>query len=75
MGTPEEAVEHREDVWSARPVYRSGLPAHWQPWWDSFELRHLRDFRQPTTLESYHDVMVQFTTFLASEGHVPEVWA
>ena len=71
MERPEEDGYAR-GVKPERPVYGSELPSHWQPWWDSYELKLLGDFRQTTTLGSYHDVMVQFSRFLSAEGRAPD---
>ena len=71
MERPEEDGYAR-GVRPERPVYGSELPSHGQPWWDSYELKLLGDFRQTTTLGSYHDVMVQFGRFLSAEGRAPD---
>ncbi len=75
-----EPVELRlEPVLAAttgRPdTYGHPLPTHWQPWWNSYELKLLGDFRQPRTLRTYHDILSQFGRFLASEGNVPDLLA
>jgi site-specific recombinase XerD len=45
----------------------------WQPWWESYELKLLGDFRQARTLRTYHDILAQFGRFLASLGSVPDL--
>jgi site-specific recombinase XerD len=61
---------------TGRPTrYGHPVPATWQPWWDSYELKLLGDFRQANTLRTYHDILAQFGRFLDSEGPVPDVLA
>jgi len=71
-------VDPDSDLQTAPPAgrpehYGHPLPAAWQPWWNSYELKLLGDFRQPNTLRTYHDILSQFGRYLESQGRAPDL--